>query len=279
MLSITYIVALAHLLVTSFSFQNDVRLNSIRPNFVDRQSNAFKISKSLPLSMSSIPEEDEIDTYGFHKKKTPPKSWRDSLPPMPEDHIVLTGDIFSLFVYCNMDHITDDLFSEDSMLHALVTSSPNSIQVPVWSDASLHNFGSSLLREIMNQQQIAHIGPSLLNPENVPIPHYTPIFLSPGISFVLFTTAWIISGFFNRSFSLRNTLQCDPAQAVNIVFQTWIFTAAMMFIVALVSGQMCGCDFIGSVGMSKSDVEFILDSLTVLAVWRFTLASMMNALW
>ena len=95
--------------------------------------------------------------YGFSKKKTNKLSkWRDLLPPMPEDYIILTGDIFSLFVYCFMDHATDDMFSEDSMLHALAASSSKGITLPVWSDVS-SNFGSSLLREIMNQQQIAHL--------------------------------------------------------------------------------------------------------------------------
>jgi len=276
------ISTISYLAVTSYGFQNDIRLKTIRPSYaINKNSINVALNRLAPLPMSSIPDNNEegsstIDSYGFHKKKKS-KSWRDALPPMPEDHIILTGDIFSLFVYCFMDHITDDIFSEDSMLHALVTSSPQSIQVPVWADIS-NNFGSSLLREIMNQQQIAHIGNSaLLNPDNVPIPHYVPIFLSPGVSFVLFTSAWILSGYFNRSFSFSNGIQSDPAQAINIVFKTWIFTAAMMFSIALLSGQICGCDFIGSVGMSKSDIEFIFDSLTVLAVWRFVVASMLNA--
>ena len=127
--------------------------------------------------------------YGFSKKKTNKLSkWRDLLPPMPEDYIILTGDIFSLFVYCFMDHATDDMFSEDSMLHALAASSSKGITLPVWSDVS-SNFGSSLLREIMNQQQIAHIGNSV-NPDNMPIPHYAPIFLSPGM---ILSKKWVFN--------------------------------------------------------------------------------------
>lgn len=228
---------------------------------------------------TTIIKDDEIttDSLGFYKKKKS-KSWRETLPPLPEDHLILSGDIFSLFVYCFMDHITDDFFSEESMLHDLVISSPQSIQVPVWSDASLHNFGSSLLREIMNQQQIANIGSSArLNLENMPIPHLVPIFLSPGISFVVFTSAWILSGYFNRSFSLSNTIECDPRQALNIVLKTWIFTAAIVGVAAFISEQIWGSEFLGNIWMSKSDVEFIIDSLTVLAWWRFIVASMFGS--
>jgi len=288
MLSTIYIIAMISFLnVASYAFQNNGIRPKVNPSLVSdklyQQNVSPKNSKIhpapiiQPLAMSS--NDDEIattDSFGFYNKKKE-SNWRDALPPLPEDHLILTGDIFSLFTYCFMDHITDDLFSEDSILHALVTSTPQSIKVPVWSDASLHNFGSSLLREIMNQQQIAHIGSSsLLSLDNMPIPHHVPLFHQPGVAFVFFTSAWILSGYFNRSFSLSNTIQCDPRQALNIVFKTWIFTAAIMFGIAWISGQICGCDILGTVGFSKSDVEFIFDSLTVLAVWRFVVASMLN---
>lgn len=218
------------------------------------------------LAMSSIDEKKEL--LGIKKKKR--KSW----PPPPEDTLVLTGDVCSLMIYCFMDHLLDSSLSEESVLHSLVTSSSTSIQVPSWSDASLHNFGSSLLREILNQQQIAKIG-TFANAEHVS-PHYTPCLKSAGISFILLTSCWILSGYFNRSFSLQNTIAANPNDALKITLRTWIFTALMVFGVALGTSRLCGCEYLGTVGLSKSDVEFIVDSLTVLATWRFIVATMLN---
>lgn len=222
--------------------------------------------------MSSIEETEKKrkEHLGIKKKQ---ESWRDVFPPPPEDTIVLTGDVFSLMIYCFMESATTSFLSEDNILHTLVTSSSTSIQLPVWSDVLKNNFGSSLLREIMNTQQIANIG-TFANAEQT-VPHFAPCFQSAGISFILLTSCWLLSGYFNKSFSYNNTIGCNPNEAVKVTFKTWIFSAMLVFGASLMSGKICGCEFFP--GLSKSDVEFILDSASVLVVWRFMVASMLNS--
>jgi len=239
------------------------------------------ISKDKVLSMSTISSsEDNKRNMMLEELK---KKCRESLPPEPEDKFILTGDIASILVYSFMDHVFGSLLSEDCALQSLVASS--STQVPVWSEVSLHNFGSPLLRAILTQQHDAHMDGSF-SLEQLSVPHFSPILQSGGISFVVLASCWLLSGYLNRSFLFQNTVGCNPHQAVKITFRTWILAAGMMMTFCLLASGInpCGCETEIAIngfalkGLSLSDAEFIFDSLTVLLIWRFLVASLMSAL-
>jgi len=196
---------------------------------------------------------------------------RDRLPPFPEDKLVLGGDVASLFMYSFLDHIATSSFSEEETIATLIYT-PKSFLVPVWSDSSLHNFGSSLIRAINTEQHMAHISSQVVETTQY---HYAPCLDSVGTSAVILATCWLIAGYFNKAFSYENTMLCSPNRALMVTGRTWLCAAVMVGSLALLSDNFfCGCNKIG--GLSKADIEFIFDSLSVITLWRFSVASILG---
>ena len=240
------------------------------------------ITSSTSLHMSSIPDDNddinssnnnnnnllqnrlsELDTQFYNDLLSQLKN---KLPPLPQDNVALSGDIIALFTYTYFDHFMNELFAEAGAqldVAELVTYDPNTVksgvQLPVWFDTShLQTFGTNWL---VNS-----------HPEDV----YAPAIAASGLAFVSIATCWIICGYFSGAFLHKKTLECDSGVAMLVTFQTWIAMAFFMVLLALGSDFMWGqLDIINALsmpargGLTVPDADFIFDSLTVLAFWRF----------
>lgn len=243
------------------------RPNDIAPRSWDAVGDvlAGKASSATALAMSSIPEDDDNSFNPF--VNLPKLNLKDlfvdfKLPPLPEDHFALSGDIAVLFIYTYVDHIISALFYEASHmdLPELITATldPNrSAPVPAWFDPSqITEHGHWLIRN------------SVENP-------YSPAIAASGLAFVSISFCWIVSGYFTQAFQMRNTLECDTSDALLATLRTWSLTTLMMV------GLAWGSDYLwhqidlihpqspaARGGMTTADADFIFDSLTVLAFWR-----------
>ncbi|KAK1748565.1 hypothetical protein QTG54_000504 [Skeletonema marinoi] len=220
---------------------------------------------STALFMSSIPEDD--DNFNLPFFNLPNLNMKDmfediKLPPPPEDHFALSGDIVVLFVYTYVDHIINSVFYEASHMDLphLVTATldPHSFApVPVWFDPyQITEHGHWLIRNTVE------------NP-------YSPATAASGLAFVSISFCWIVCGYFTQAFQLRNTLECDTSDALLVSLRTWAFTALLMV------GLAFGSDYLwhqidlihpqspaARGGMTTADADFIFDSLTTIAFWR-----------
>lgn len=207
------------------------------------------------LRMSSIPDEDRMK--------------RLKLPPLPEDPIALGGDIVALFVYSYLDHTINEAFAAEAENVAdLVIADPTTVALeatdsgllPVWFDMDhLHTFGHNWL---------ADSSPNLL---------YAPAIADSGLAFVALSTSWLLCGYFSGAFLSANTLDCTSSTALKVTLRTWVGTALLMVVLALGSDALWGwldgnwnaLSAPARGGLTKADADFIGDSLTVLAFWRF----------
>ncbi|KAL7528659.1 hypothetical protein ACHAXR_002556 [Thalassiosira sp. AJA248-18] len=213
--------------------------------------------------MSSIPDDNDDINNKFNLFE----NIKSSLPPAPEDYIALSGDVLALFVYSYMDHTVNELYAETAAkmdVSDLVTYDPNTaISLPVWFDVThLQSFGSTWLAG------------GVVNTDP-----YAPAIASSGLAFVAMATSWIVCGYFSGAFLHKNTLECrngDASPAMMVVLQTWVGMAFLMVLLALGSDALWGqLDAINALsapargGLTNADADFIFDSLTVLAFWRF----------
>ena len=223
-------------------------------------------SSTAALLMSSIPEdEDNFNNTPFFN--LPNINMKDllvdfKLPPLPEDHFALSGDIVVLFVYSYIDHTINGLFSQASQMDlpelVKATLDPTTYApVPAWFDPyQITEHGHWLLQN------------SVENP-------YSPAIAASGLAFVSISFCWIVCGMFTQAFQMRNTLECDSSDALLVVGKTWVLTSLLM--VGLTWGSDSLWHQIDLIhpqsapargGMTISDADFIFDSLTTLAFWR-----------
>lgn len=203
--------------------------------------------------MSSIPDDD-----GMKRLK---------LPPLPEDPIALGGDIVALFVYSYLDHSINEAFTaEADNVADLVISDPatmameSAVHLPVWFDTTyLHTFGHNWL---------ASSSPNML---------YAPAIADSGLAFVTLSASWVLCGYFSGAFLNSNTLECTSSNALKVTLRTWLATALVMVVLTWGSDALWGwldgnwnaLSAPARGGLTKADADFIFDSLTVLAFWRF----------
>jgi len=255
-----------------FQLSTKVRQHGRRTSATIKDLHADKSSTSV-LLMSSIPEDEDNFNKPFFN--FPTIDIKDllvdfKLPPPPEDHFALSGDIAVLFVYSYVDHIINAIFQQASHmdLPQLVTATldPHRFApVPAWFDPyQITEHGHWLIRN------------SVENP-------YSPAIAASGLAFVSISFCWIVCGYFTRAFQMRNTLECDTSDALLVVGRTWAFTTLLMV------GLVWGSDHLwhqidlirpqsagARGGMTRSDADFIFDSLTVLAFWRLLYNSMLG---
>lgn len=218
------------------------------------------------LHMSSIPDDD-----GDHSSPSLPqllRNFNQRLPPPPEDKVALGGDVVALFVYSYLDHgltgLVADAQSELDVAQ-LVSPSPSNAAdsaaaLPVWFDpAHLQPYGTTWLA--------SH--PSLHPP-------YAPAVAAAGLAFVSLSAAWIACGWCGGAFAEENTRGCSPKRAMVVTLRTWAGTAILVAALAWASdaawGELDGINALSAPargGLTRADADFIFDSLTVLAFWRF----------
>ena len=219
-------------------------------------------SEGTALGMSSIPE-DEDDFAGLLTK----------IPKLkfepPEDKFALVGDLSTLLVYSYADHMANYAYAASvAESEALALSGDLAgldgnmdISLPVWFDHS----------------NLASFGPQWLAHQQIEIP-YAPAIAASGLSFVLFSTVWILCGCFSGVFQTENTLECKTSRSLEVTGRTWVFASIVMVALALGSDALWGqLDEINALsspargGLTRADADYIFDSLTVLAFWRFLL--------
>jgi len=212
------------------------------------------------------------------------------LPPPPEDQFIMTGDIFTLFLYAFSSHSINDAVvrglledpkrtipeavHELDPLHDMVQ-----LQPPVWVDlASNPNvpFGNPAVDHALE----VSARESLLN-------HWGPLLSTEGSACVALCTCWLIAGWIHRSFSYDNSTYCASEQALTKTVETWV-TAALLLAwcaagtdalvgnVPVLQSVLCVQCHGSGVVLTQSDVMFIIDSLTVLIAWRWSAHRIMN---
>lgn len=126
------------------------------------------------------------------------------------------------------------------------------------------------------------------------VAHYSPLLQPTGLATCLLAACWLLAGWWHRAFHFGNTLACQPERTLAVTAQTWITTSLLLAsLVALSHHHWMGPAAVNNNDyyyysssssssvwerFTKSDVIYIADSLTVLAVWRF-LASHILGYW
>ena len=266
------------------------------PSHNIRSSSSRSAPLSSPLHMSSIErddppapptagEKDDAPTTtaskivsGLQKNSRGDKQNKEPfdvkkyLPPPPEDQLAMSGDIIALFVYAFLDHFLNDLMastlaSVDSGTAAAIdpetaTQLAMSTAIPVWYDVAAH-------------AGTPFNGVSVL-PALGYVP-YAPAISTAGTSAVILVSSWLFTGWITGAFLYKNTLECSVQKAVAIVGRTWISATVITVGIALASDAWCDCATNPSLGgLTKADADFIFGSLSVLAMWRFVLGSILG---
>jgi hypothetical protein len=201
------------------------------------------------LKMSDVPSPQDSND-----------SWKDYLPPSPEDQLIMTGDIAALFVYSFMDHTMNELYVEQALVGKGDILDPlgdlSKSQIPVWFD-SLHTAVSEK---------------HLLTLLGLPDIYYSPLICHAGAASVILSCCWLASGWLSGAFLFRNTLDCKGDQALLVTFKTWMLTCAIMVAFCMGSDVL----WFQQSGLTKADADYIFDSLTVLITWRFIVNTMLG---
>jgi len=270
------IILLCHQFQLSQGFTTNIK-NIFTLEHVKNES--FRYHPSSSTSSSSFSSHLFMSSVQSKDRSTQKKQFE--LPPLPEDPIVLGGDILALFTYTFLDHfVTAMLIANAKEIY----TEPNALGLPVWSDVVSNNFGPSLLTAITTQQQMADISGTAVVAEFNEMAmthHYAPCLENCGVSAVLLGSCWLLSGYFNHAFTYKNTISCHPSHALLIAGRTWFFTALMMVGLAMWSDvAFCGCHCAPDAvrGLTKADTDFIFDSFSVLIAWRFVAASLLGGL-
>lgn len=204
-----------------------------------------------PLFLSDVPQDpknDDNDLFLTGK-----------LPPPPEDFIVMTGDLMSLFVYSFSDHF---------VCHDLASMMPvvNDNDWPVWLDPT-SSFTDHVMHVLVMDQTIAT---------------YSPLLQPTGLAACLLASAWLLAGWWHRAFLFRNTLDCDTSHTLQVTAQAWMTTCFIMMMTVGISTSLYQQVVLGLHSevwhlFTKGDVDYIWDSLTVLALWRFIVSSLLGS--
>ena len=183
---------------------------------------------------------------------------KEQLPKAPEDSMALSGDIGALFLYSYFDHFANHAYSKYIVLSheaAVKEYGPNS----VWLD---HNALPAVLEPLHWSD----------------LPCYSTALTHAGICSVLMVTTWLISGYINGAFLFENTVMCDARRSLVVTGRSWVMSCALMIGFAMIYNTVCGCPSSHSIALSltRTDADFIFDSLSVLVTWRFVINSIFS---
>lgn len=241
------------------------------------------------------PEPSNFDVDAFMKAQ---KERFLKPPPPPEDQFIMMGDIAVLFLYAYTSHALNDMLVQGELsrtdisirevvneldpTHALL----NAQQIPVWVDLSTSYTPN-------NDPAIDHLlqvsaRESLMN-------HWGPLLSTEGSACVALCTCWLIAGYMHRAFLFRNSLYCDSTKTLTKTFETWLTSAVLLTIFAALTDSLVGhLPFLQNLlcvtcrggqendlpfllsSLTRSDAMFIIDSLTVLVAWRWTVHRILN---
>jgi hypothetical protein len=205
--------------------------------------------------MSDVPQNNDND----------PKPLRIQLPPAPEDHFVLIGDLLSLFVYSFSDHfVCQDLasFFLSIPTSAMSTTTADIVGQPVWLDAT-SSYNDHVLQVILHDATVTQ---------------YSPLLQPTGLAACVMASCWLLAGWWHQAFAYRNTLDCSTPRTLMVTAKAWV-TASLLVMVAVgvTSNALSSSHDYWWQAFTRGDVDFIWDSLTVLCVWRYIASSLLGA--
>lgn len=267
------------LLLGTFSWQIDAfapASQSVVNTAISPQNTAVQERrKSTKCFLSDIPRDNDTTSSTKNKARAATNSlqkWIRSFkpPPKPEDQFVMTGDLLSLCVYGITDHFFCQVVSKlmvantlEDMTHHLSRAAGGDtnllVQAPAWMDPNAP-YVNQVLENNLNQQLVTT---------------YSPILEPMGQATVLLVACWLLSGWFHEAFSFKNTLNCSTERAILVTGRTWLTACAMLFSIVWASQAACGCDHFYLV--TRGDLDFVLDSSTVLVMWRFLISFMLGS--
>mmetsp|Transcript_77802 Transcript_77802/g.225799 ORF Transcript_77802/g.225799 Transcript_77802/m.225799 type:complete len:329 (+) Transcript_77802:114-1100(+) len=230
--------------------------------------------ESTSLPFSDIPRRDEQEDAWEEQFQDAWASWFSQLPPSPEDEFILTGDMTVLLLYAWCSHslpnmMVNSVMNQEgvSIPEAVNTLSNNDwstqqqiLSQPVWVNAHEH---PQLLEQVWKIQA----EDSLMN-------HYGPLFSTVGVSSVVLCSCWLLAGWWHRAFCYDNTVECEPSQALVKTLDTWMTTAVLLLALLWMTTQQHQTTTL----MTRADMMLIVDSCTVLMLWRF-FANFLMKLW
>lgn len=272
---------------TSFStsprtFKNDLpfhQSNNIRTNFQYQHSFDYLQQRNKQaLQMSSIDRDPNENNRPLDKVQ----SWIESkLPSPPEDQLALGGDVASIFFYTFLDHAVNSMYDDYLSGPEVIVTKSASAAIES-SYAATAGLTSSFTQATVTGNSFpvwfdsAHSAPFGDIPLSaaLPISHhiqYAPAIDTAGMASVLLCSTWMMCGYFTGAFQFKNTLECSTSRAIIKTAQTWFFTCILMFAIAYESDYLVGSfdSLHKSVGLTIADGDYILDSLSVLLMWRF----------
>jgi len=222
--------------------------------------------------MSDVPQDDENQKKNKNnnpRSRTPVRTTTDhwwKLPPSPEDQFILIGDLLSLATYGISDHLVCQIMSQQMIpsdshviFHDMVVDSGASLHAPVWWEA-----GSPQASSILQATMESHL-----------VTRYSPLLEPMGQATTLLAGAWLLAGWFHRAFLFQNTLDCTTEKVLYVTARTWITTCLILFGLVVMTQAAMGVEHFAT-NFAKGDVDYIVDSLTVLMVWRFMASTMIG---
>jgi len=143
-----------------------------------------------------------------------------TFPPLPEDLLVLAGDVSALALYSYVDHYTNSLFA--SAYSAELQRAAVAGALP---PAPLSGEGAAAA--------VAAAGVSL---------PYAPVLSQPGPAAVVFASVWICAGYCTEAFTFGNTVSCAADRSLLTTVQAWSLSAVLMTWIAVSNDVTWGAD-------------------------------------
>ncbi|CAB9502122.1 FR47-like protein [Seminavis robusta] len=248
-------------------------------------------SQESPPQQRKQQQQKANDTWQHQQRQQ--RNWKQNwLPEPPEDQLTLAGDVASLFLYSFMDHFLNDVYltsllkSSDSAAEAAKSLDTTSLPLPVWVDSTA-----------LGTQTVDHL--LLTDLQSRVLPHFsTPLLASAGMASVSLASCWLLAGILHQAFHFRNTLDCPTDRAIAVTGQTWITSSIFLIALTCISQHMAGGaavdiqDVSTSVLMTqgrvltpieewlsvltRTDIQYIVDSLGVLLTWRFMISFLLG---
>jgi hypothetical protein len=208
----------------------------------------------------------------------------------------------SLFVYAFSDHfvchdcaalaVRQAAHAGSAQLHAAAIDNglASAGNLPVWLDttgnaAAVTTVGwadwASPADAVLQQQLQDHL-----------VVQYSPVLQDTGMAAVLLTASWLLAGYLHEAFATKHTLDCPTDHALLKTAQTWLTACTLLLGVTAATNYMMhggvdnymeGAGLTDGLGLllqqlfTRGDLDYILDSLSVLVLWRFMMSSMLGS--
>lgn len=206
------------------------------------------VHKRQPLFMSDVPQGDK-DKDSNNNMLPSTTATEKAVLARPEDMFTMTGDFLCLSIYGFVDHFLTHDISSYMVSHAHYHPMAH---LPVWVSPhnlyACHQVFDSTLRDRL-------------------IVEYSWMFQDTGMAVVLLCTSWLVAGLLNEAFLFKNSLHCRTEITLLTTLTTWMTSTGMLLMLLGVLSDR----------PTAGDIYFIVDSLTVLTLWRFLASSLFGS--